>query len=152
VTASVADIDARAGGVSGALLRSAQSLAARGWPVFPCAPGGKRPALRGSWQDHATADPAQIRAWWARAPYNIGIACAPSNLVVLDLDTPRQQQDQDTSGTEALAALCEEYRQPYPLPTYVVDTPSGGSHLYYATPQGRVRNSASRLGRLIDVR
>jgi Bifunctional DNA primase/polymerase, N-terminal len=40
-----------------ALLQSALGLAARGWFIFPCAAGGKRPALRGSWVDLATVDP-----------------------------------------------------------------------------------------------
>jgi len=33
-----------------------------------------------------------------------------------------------------------------------VVTPSGGVHLYYAAPAVRVRNSARRLGPLIDIR
>ena len=70
------------------LMSSALSLAERGWHVFPCVPGGKRPALRGSWQDHATIEPVRIGAWWSRAAYNIGIACGPSGLVVIDLDVP----------------------------------------------------------------
>jgi hypothetical protein len=36
----------------------------------------------------ATVDPDRIRAWWDRAPYNIGVACGPSRLVVIDLDVP----------------------------------------------------------------
>jgi hypothetical protein len=56
------------------------------------------------------------------------------------------------AGTDALAALCDQHRQPYPVPTYAVNTPSGGCHLYYAAPAGRVRNSAGRLGQFIDVR
>ena len=139
-----------------ALLRSALALAARGWHVFPCIPDGKRPALRGSWQDHATADPDRVRAWWARTAYNIGVSCGPSGLVVIDLDAPHTAQTGDSSatesGTDALAALCDQHGQPYPLPTYAVDTPSGGCHLYYAAPDGRIRNSAGRLGPLIDVR
>lgn len=136
------------------LLRAARALAARGWLVFPCAPGGKQPALRGDWQRHATTDTGQIRAWWARAPYNIGVACGPSRLVVIDLDVAPGEHDgeQPQSGTEALAALCGRHAQPYPVPTYAVDTPSGGRHLYYAAPDGKVRNSAGRLGPLIDVR
>jgi hypothetical protein len=141
---------------SRALLCSALALAARGWHVFPCIPDGKRPALRGSWQDHATADPERVRVWWARASYNIGVSCGPSGLVVIDLDTPRTGQPSDSSaawsGTHALAALCGQRGQPYPLPTYAVDTPSGGCHLYYTAPNGRIRNSAGRLGPLIDVR
>lgn len=139
------------------LLRSALALAARGWLVFPCAPGGKKPALRGNWQNLATTSPEQIRAWWARAPYNVGVACGPSGLVVIDLDLPHGEQPgrlpaSTANGMGALAALCARHGQPYPLPTYAVDTPSGGCHLYYAAPAGQVRNSAGRLGQLIDVR
>jgi hypothetical protein len=141
------------------LLRSALSLAERGWHVFPCVPGGKRPALRGSWQDHATTEPARIRAWWSRAAYNIGIACGPSGLVVIDLDVPHDTRElsraegrSTASGTDVLGALCDQHGQPYPLPTYAVATPSGGCHLYYAAPSSAMRNSAGRLGPHIDVR
>jgi hypothetical protein len=51
-----------------------------------------------------------------------------------------------------MSALCEQHAQPYPLPTYAVDTPSGGCHLYYGAPEVHVRNSAGRLGPQIDVR
>jgi hypothetical protein len=142
------------------LLRSALSLAERGWHVFPCVPGGKRPALRGSWHDHATTEPARILAWWSRAEaYNIGIACGPSGLVVIDLDVPHDSEElssaegrRTVSGTDVLAALCDQHGRPYPLPTYAVGTPSGGCHLYYAAPGSPVRNSAGRLGPHIDVR
>jgi Bifunctional DNA primase/polymerase, N-terminal len=140
-------------------LGSALSLAIRGWHVFPCVPGGKRPALRGNWQDLASADPDRVRDWWARGPYNIGVACGPSGLVVIDLDVPRAHHadDQDEGlaaapGASMLTALCEEHGQAYPLPTYAVSTPSGGCHLYYAAPDEPVRNSAGRLGGFIDVR
>jgi hypothetical protein len=139
-------------------MRSALALAARGWHVFPCAPGGKRPALRGNWQDLATTSPDRVRAWWARAAYNIGIACGPSGLVVIDLDIPHREQPAKRApaaaapGTDVLTALCDQHAQPYPLPTYAVDTPSGGCHLYYAAPEVLVRNSAGRLGPQIDVR
>jgi hypothetical protein len=141
------------------LLRSALSLAERGWHVFPCVPGGKRPALRGSWQGHATTDSARIRVWWGRAAYNIGIACGPSGIVVIDLDVPHDTEELSSakggstvSGGDVLANLCDQYGQPYPLPTYAVSTPSGGCHLYYVAPAGPVRNSAGRLGPHIDVR
>jgi len=141
------------------LMSSALSLAARGWHVFPCVPGEKRPALRGSWQDHSTAGPARIRAWWSQAAYNIGIACGPSGLVVIDLDVPHgigeiscAEGRRAVSGADVLAALCDQHRRPYPVPTYAVGTPSGGCHLYYAAPGSAVRNSAGRLGPHIDVR
>jgi hypothetical protein len=138
------------------LLESALDLACRGWRVFPCACGSKRPALRGDWRFLATADPGRIRAWWAGAPYNIGISCGPSGLVVIDLDVagedPARQDVQAATGASTLAALCARHGQPCPPPTYTVDTPSGGTHLYYTAPRGQVQNSAGRLGRLIDVR
>jgi hypothetical protein len=141
-------------------LWSALAAADLGWYVFPCAPGAKRPALRENWQDLATTDAAQIRSWWARQPYNIGIACGPSGLVVIDLDVARDEQpgggraglDGPASGEDALERLSRAHRQRYPGSTYTVDTPSGGTHLYFTAPATPVRNSAGRLGPLIDVR
>ena len=120
--------------------------------MFPCAPGGKQPALRGNWQGLATTDPAAICAWWTRRPYNIGIACGPSGLVVLDLDVPKNPSHSQVSGMQSLARLCEQARQPYPRSTFTVATPSGGYHLYFTVNGQAVANSASRLGPRIDVR
>ena len=148
-------------------LWSALAAADAGWHVFPCAPGSKRPALRENWQDLATTDHGRIRAWWARRPYNIGIACGQSGLVVIDLDVARDATDErdgrdrrnrrqggdgPASGADALQRLCRAHGQRYPAATYTVDTPSGGSHLYFTGPATPVRNSAGRLGPLIDVR
>ena len=73
-------------------LWSALAAADLGWHVFPCAPGAKRPALRENWQDLATTDADRVRSWWARQPYNVGIACGPSGLVVIDLDVAHDGQ------------------------------------------------------------
>jgi hypothetical protein len=143
------------------LLRSALAAAALGWQVFPCAPGGKRPALRGNWQDLATNAPSQVRDWWSRAPFNIGIACGPSGLIVIDLDLPRtgdEDPDDDgalfpLSGADRLSRLARAHRERYPAGGYVVDTPSGGCHLYFSAAEGEpARNSAGALGPHIDVR
>jgi len=145
------------------LLRSALDAVLRGWHVFPCAVGGKRPALRGNWQDLATTSPDQVRDWWARAPYNVGIACGPSGLVVIDLDVPRDDAGEDDldddgalfplSGADILSGLARRHGERYPGGTYIVDTPSGGCHLYFsATGAERARNSAGAVGPHIDVR
>jgi len=143
------------------LLRSALDAVLRGWHVFPCAVGGKRPALRGNWQELATASPDQVRDWWSQAPYNIGIACGPSRLVVIDLDLARDVTGDDDladgalfplSGADRLSRLAREHGERYPGGTYVVDTPSGGCHLYFSAADGRARNSAGVLGPHIDVR
>src|SRR5579862_3595190 len=117
-------------------LRAALSLAARGWHVFPCAMDAKRPALRGNWQDLATTDPAPIRRWWDDAPYNIGVSCGPSGLIVIDLDTPKTPvrpggPSHGRTGTHALTDLCAAHGQPFPHTTFTVATPSGGVHLYF---------------------
>ena len=79
-------------------LWSALAAADAGWHVFPCAPGSKRPALRENWQDLATTDHGRIRAWWARRPYNIGIACGQSGLVVIDLDVAPTARGDGSDG------------------------------------------------------
>jgi hypothetical protein len=142
------------------LQSSALAAADLGWHVFPCAPGSKRPALKDNWQDLATTDPDRIRAWWGCEAYNIGIACGPSGLVVidLDLDTARDASrvaegpGTPASGAVSLDLLCRAHGQRYPGGTYTVDTPSGGCHLYFTAPATPVRNSAGRAGPLIDVR
>ncbi|MGH3297144.1 MAG: bifunctional DNA primase/polymerase, partial [Trebonia sp.] len=119
--------------------------------------------LRGNWQDLATTSPDQIRDWWARAPYNIGIACGPSGLIVIDLDLPHDVGEDDEgaadgalfplSGADILSRLARQNGERYPGGTYVVDTPSGGCHLYFSDAGGaRVRNSAGAVGPHIDVR
>jgi hypothetical protein len=135
-----------------ALLSSALELASRGWHVFPCTTGTKRPALRGNWQRHATTDPRRIRDWWTWRPYNIGISCGPSGLVVIDLDVPRGASTGTATGATSLAELCQRSAQAYPSRTFTVTTPSGGTHLYFRAPSATIPNSAGRLGPLIDTR
>jgi hypothetical protein len=88
-------------------LSAAAAHARRGWHVFPLRPGGKRPALHGKhrcprtsscrdghlgWEQRATTDLARIHACWTYGPcFNIGIACGPSGLIVIDLDTPQDE-------------------------------------------------------------
>jgi hypothetical protein len=87
-------------------------------------------------------------------PFNIGISCGPSGLVVIDLDIANADRDGDArpaSGADSLAELCKRHGQPYPDGTFTVSTP-GGTHLYFQATSSPVRNSASRLGPLIDVR
>lgn len=146
------------------LLDSALWYAAqRGWRVFPlhnlkasgaCTCGerdcskGKHPRTPNGCND-ASTDPAQIRAWWKRWPLaNVGIATG-RGLVVLDVD-PRND------GAESLSDLLTSLGQ---LPdTVEVLTGGGGRHIYLSavdTTAGKVfevRNSASVLGRGVDVR
>lgn len=134
---------------------AAIAAARRGWAVFPCRPGGKRPAVD-KWEQRACADPDTVARHWP-GHANVGIACGPSRLVVVDLDChgdlPEEwQQPGIRDGRDVLAQLCEWARQPWPV-THWVATPSGGWHLYFTAPEGtEIRNSAGLIGPQVDVR
>jgi hypothetical protein len=126
-------------------LQAALTYQQAGWSIVPAAIEGKR-ALVGwrHWQQ-ATADPDQLRTWWRRRPKaNLALVTGTiSGVVVVDID-PRHH------GDHALAELEQRHGD---LPwTAVVETPSGGVHVYLAHPGGRIANSASRIGLGIDVR
>lgn len=155
------------------LLGVALAAAARGWHVFPLRPGIKQPALHGydrcsrtgdcaqkhqGWEQRATTDPARIHTAWGRRAYNVGIACGPSGLVVIDLDTskPGEHPPQPWAGMvgvgdgqDVFIVLAEQATgDPLPAATYTVATPSGGLHLYYAPPAGvALRNTEGDRGR-----
>lgn len=139
------------------LLTAALAAADRGWPVFPVVPYGKRPAIRG-WPEHATCDPDRLAVWWQQAPYNIGIACGPAGLLVVDLDQPSAGQAPPGhwattgvhTGQEVIAVLADRVGQPDPRDTYTVATPRG-EHRYFTTSSA-ARNTAGFLGWLVDTR
>jgi bifunctional DNA primase/polymerase-like protein len=140
------------------LLIAALRAAARGWPVFPLRARSKLPSIRG-WEQRASTDAGQIRAWWSAHPAsNIGLACGPAGLVVLDLDTadhryPPTDLVEKTcgSGRDALDRLAALTGHPVPH-TYAVATPAG-EHLYFTAPADReLRNTAGHLGPRIDTR
>jgi hypothetical protein len=109
------------------------------------------------WERRACSDPETVAAYWPSDRHNIGIACGPSRLVVLDLDAhgelPEEWQLPGVSdGKDVLTQICEWAGMPWPS-TYTVATPSNGWHLYFAVPDGsQVRNSASLIGPQVDVR
>ncbi|MGW3147263.1 bifunctional DNA primase/polymerase [Streptomyces sp. NPDC001177] len=148
-----------------AQLTAALDAASRDWRVFPLIPGGKRPALS-DWEPRATTDPGRITTAWRSAAFNVGIATGPSGLVVIDLDRPKHPDDTPpadwaehgvTDGGDVLAVLCERHGRPIPTNTYTVRTWSGGTHLYFAAPEGEpLRNTAGDstrgLGWKLDTR
>lgn len=136
------------------LLSAALSAAGRGWPVFPVQPYGKRPAITG-WPQAATCDPDVLAAWWERAPYNVGVACGPARLLVVDLDGPGEPPA-EWAGARAGAAVFAELARRVPaelVPTFTVATPSDGEHRYFTVTEGQVsRSTAGTLGWHIDTR
>ncbi|MFI6907341.1 bifunctional DNA primase/polymerase [Nonomuraea sp. NPDC050394] len=142
--------------------RYALAAAARGWPVFPLAIGDKAPPEGFTdWEQRATRDPRRIRAWWRRAPFNVGIATGPANLLVIDLDIPKPGQHPPAewdlpgirSGADVFALLCRRAGIPAEFDTFRVQTRRGGTHLYFtAPPYIRLPSTNGSLGWLIDTR
>lgn len=154
--------------------------AARGWPVFPLAPGRKLPIFHHKdrchgygtcrdghlgWQERATRDEDQIRRWWTGTKaWNIGIACGPSGLLVIDLDVDDPDAadndraavagaaERPRNGAAELARVAAEHTATLPA-TFSVETPTGGRHHYYRAPCDLdLTLSQGRLGPGIDTR
>lgn len=144
-------------------LAAALAYAARGWRVFPafeigadgrcacgkkqCADAGKHPRTPHGFKN-ASANPAQIRAWWTEWPdANVAIATgAVSGLVVVDVDVHK-------GGDAGLDAL--ERRLGALPPTCTARTGHGGRHLYFAHPGdgGAIQNAVDVLGVTgVDIR
>src|SRR5579872_6167850 len=131
-------------------------LMARGFALFPLRPGTKVPAVPRDWEHAATTSPLRLRQLTGDPHANHGIACGPSDLVVLDLDVAKGDEeaaDGATDGWRVLLDLAAAHGEELPR-TFTVQTPSGGRHLYFRPPvQGPTpRNTVRRLGPLIDTR
>lgn len=136
--------------------QAAGALARLGLRVFPLWPGTKLPALTG-WPQKASADAAQVRAWWTGdfAGYGVGVATgAASGVWVLDLDVKN-----GADGIGDLRRLIEANGADFGpfMSTWRVVTPSGGVHLYFrwderCAQDGGIGNSSKRVAPGIDVR
>lgn len=125
------------------LLSWALHYAARGWPVFPCRPRGKKPLIAGGFKS-ASKDPAQIRSWWSQWPQaNIGIPTgSPTGIYALDIDAHKD-------GDASLSELEHQFGKLPDTPMSL--TGGGGRHYLYRWTPGMV-NSSGRLGPGLDTR
>ena len=120
------------------LLSAALAYGKLGWKVFPIREGTKdRPHLR-EWGVWATSNPKQITKWWTAWPRdNIGLACGPSLIAVVDVDTKEGKNGQRTiESLELVDGL-------YLSPTRTLRTPSGGRQYLYA---GEVASTVAKIG------
>lgn len=158
------------------MLQAALVAQGKGFAIFPVARNAKVPhRLTGSWGETATNDIGQIINFWTQVDpqANIGIACKPSQLLVVDLD--QAKEDWNLVKTE-WAYLHEGYGPRVSgemlidemhfklddasdeegdefMETYQVRTGSGGLHLYYRWPAHWPRISqASPVKGVVDVR
>lgn len=117
------------------------SYAKRGWKVFRCAPGTKKPTAESHGFKDATSDAMTIERWWSdRIVWNVAIATGqPSGFFVVDADLHKPG--------------CE-FSQLDPLPkTYTVKTASGGQHFYFRQPHSMaIKSGNDTLGQSIDVK
>lgn len=128
------------------LATAAELLGAAGVPVFPCAPGGKRPLTAHGFQD-ASAAPEVISEQWRRHPdANIGVPTgATGGIDVVDVDVHE-------SGS-GFAALAEARRAGFIDGwAWAVRTPSGGMHAYFLRTGGGEQRSWQLPGKHVDFR
>jgi hypothetical protein len=119
-------------------LSAAIEYANRGWYVFPCAPRGKTPLTNRGVRD-ASGDVGLVSAWWDESPRaNIGIACGPSGLLVVDID-----------GPDAMHAWSVFIGDNGGLRRTLIARTGKGVHFYFA---GEGRSSAGRIAPHVDTR
>src|SRR6266702_8544099 len=122
-------------------LTAAMDLARRGFKVFPAVARNKVPALPG-WQGHATTNENQIREWFSRGGYNIGVKTGrDTGLLVVDID-PKNGGDQSWDQLKADLGIAD-------VPTLTCLTGGGGRHFYFALPNGladRIKGPAPFMG------
>ena len=98
--------------------------AASGLHVFPLVPRTKEPFKYSHGLHDATTDAEQVRRWWNQNPNaNIGIACGPSGLLVIDCDV---HPERNVDGLATLYGWEREHGEL--IETLVAITGSGSGH------------------------
>lgn len=159
------------------MLQAALAAQRRGFHIFPVARGAKVPHPAASyrdpagtlhgWGETATNDLTQIVTFWTQVDpeANVGVACKPSQLLVVDLDVPKDPWKLKGTEWEYLHAgygpyvsgeqVWDEIEFKYGAApgTYSVMTPSGGIHHYFWWPAALgPMSQASPVKGVIDVR
>ena len=120
------------------------ALADLGFRIHPLITKNKVPIIK-AWQIKASTDPAMIRQWNSiHKDCNWGVATGgESGIFVVDLDIK-------AGGLKSWTKITKDKDLPE---TAVVLTGGGGKHLYYKYPKNvEIRNSASKVGKGIDIR
>lgn len=155
------------------MLQAALKAQRRGLYIFPVTPGDKTPhRLAGRWGETATNDINRVLHFWTQVDpqANVGVACKPSELLVIDLDKAKEPWNlrgsdwaylhdaygQFVSGEDVWDEMIYKLGAGYPsgpMFTYSVRTGSGGLHLYFQWPKHWPRISqASPIKGVVDVR
>lgn len=112
----------------------------------------------------ATLDHAKVESWFDRFPNaNVGVSTGPAGLVVVDCDTAGHghgeitdaayQMEGVNDGLDVFALALTKYKQRFPDDTMIVDSPSGGLHLWWTLPENvTIRSRNGFFGPLVDVK
>jgi len=136
---------------------AAISHAELGRVLVPLRPGTGLPCRK--WAHLRSTPPEAVAARWPGAWYNPGILTEPSGVAVVDLDGPEHGTEVPaewarlgvTHGRDVLAVLAERAGQEVPA-THTVRSYRDGEHLYFLPGDRVIRNSASKVGPMIDIR
>lgn len=125
---------------------NAVALAKMGFEVFPLKTNEKVPAIAVV-TGRTTNDPKKVGDFWTD-PFgesrDLNIGVSTDRLLVVDFDMKLGRARMDA----AFEALREKYGA-----KHVVETPSGGLHVYYRMPPGvQCANTSKKLGPMIDTR
>jgi hypothetical protein len=148
----------------------------RGFHIFPVEDFGKTPHTTTppytiKWSQVATNDLQKVLRLWSQWPEaNIGVACKPSRLLVVDADIPKREYALKgtrweylhdalgplVDGESVYGEVVERYGEGANWgdvsATYSVTTGSGGAHYYYWWPDGVQASQASIVKGVLDIR
>ena len=127
-----------------AQLKTALTLAERGWHLLPCLPRSKAPALPNG-IDGATDNFDVIRQWWKQQPdCNVAVRTGRgSGVWILDIDG---------AGAERELTKLEAENGQLPATVETI-TPRPGRHLFFKWPADKpIGNTVGRLAPGIDSR
>lgn len=114
-----------------------------GWKIFPVTKNQAKPPLVKSWEQIATNDPDQIKAWETRFPgCNWAVATGPSGICILDVDKKHGKDGRRTLTSLALDGDDIPHTRTH-------RTPTGGLHYIFS---GTTRSTVETLGRGLDTR
>lgn len=111
--------------------------------IFPCKPNDKRPATEHGFHNAKTEQDVME---FIKKGYNVGLACAQSNVLVLDLD----YHDKNATPVEDLKAL-EEKLGKLPKTLTQASASGNGRHLIFSS-KGITTKPLPKIGNYIDTR
>lgn len=123
-----------------------QLLSDQGIHLFPL----RRKTANFPWADRAKTAPDRLPEYLSQNPPGMGIPTGPSGLIVVDIDNKKGDGSVtgfDSIGASVLFDMIDMEEPP------VVQTPSGGQHVYFKAPEGStVKSSASKWREQVDIR